>query len=88
MSIYNLGGACIVSLRGTEPDPGPVKMTFASTNHGCGLVVRRGQSRARECRAKSSSDSGLLCAYGGGGPGLGSADSGLGLHRCVAGLRV
>ena len=70
---------------GTEQDPGPVTMTSGGTNRGCGPVVRRGQSRARECRAKASSGSGLLCAQGRGGPGLGSAGLGLRSHRSVAG---
>ena len=72
VSIYSPGGACIVSLRGTEPDPGPVTMTSVGTNRGCGPVVRRGQSKSRECRAKASSGSGLLYAQGRGGPGLGN----------------
>ena len=78
VSICSPGGACIVSLRGTKSDPGPVTMTSVGTNHGCGPIVRRGQSRAREYRAKASSGSGLLCAQGRGGLGLGSACSGHG----------
>ena len=72
MSICNPGGACIVSLRNTEADPGLVTMTSAGVNHGCGPVMRRGQSKGWEFRAKASSGSGMLCAQGHGGLGLGS----------------
>ena len=44
MSICSLGGASIVYLRGTEPDPGPVTMTSVGKSHGRGPVVRQGQS--------------------------------------------
>ena len=48
VTICSPRSACIVSLRCTEPHFGPVVMTSAGTNHGCGLVVLQGQSRARE----------------------------------------
>ena len=48
MSICSPGSVCIISLRCTEPDPRPVVMTSAGTNHGYGTVVLQGQSRARE----------------------------------------
>ena len=48
VSICSPGSAYIISLGGTEPDLGPVVMTSTGTNHGCGLVVLQGQSRARE----------------------------------------
>ena len=46
MSICSPGSVCIISLKCTEPDPKPVVMTSAGTNHG--PVVLQGQSRARE----------------------------------------
>ena len=62
MSICSPGSSCIVSLKGTEPDPGLVTMTSTGTNHGCGLVVRQRQSRARRSVGlMASSGSGLLC---------------------------
>ena len=59
MSICSPGSACIVSLRGTEPDLGPVTMTSTGTNHGCGPLVLQGQSRAR-------GSAGLMASYGNG----------------------
>ena len=47
VSICSPGSGCIVSLRCTEPDLGPVAMTTTGTNHGCGPVVLQGQIRAR-----------------------------------------
>ena len=62
MSICRLGSACIVSLKGTEPDLRPVAMATTGTNHGCGLVMRQGQSKAWWQAARVCGGSGLLCA--------------------------
>ena len=47
MNICSPGSACILSLRGTEPDPGPVTKATTGTNHVCGPVAWQGQNRAR-----------------------------------------
>ena len=47
MGICSTGGACILSLWGTEPDPGPVVMTSMGTNHVCGPVAWQGQNKAQ-----------------------------------------
>ena len=78
MSIYNPESACIVYLRGTEPDPGSVAMTSTGTNHGCGPVELQGQSRARVNAGLMASSGNGLRVYGRGGPGstVGSEHSG------------
>ena len=72
MSICSPRSACIVSLKGTEPDPGPVAKTSTGTNHGCGPVVLQRQSRARVNAGLMASSGNGVRAQGRDGPGLDS----------------
>ena len=72
MSVCSPGSACIVSLRGIEPDPGPVAMTSTGMNHGCGPVELQGQSKARVNVGLMASSGSGLSTQGRVGPGLGS----------------
>ena len=59
MSSCSPGCACIVSLRGTELDPGPIKMGSTGTNHGW-----EAESRSRELQVMAGGGTGVLVAVG------------------------
>ena len=53
MSIYSPGCAGTVSLRGTEPDTGPVTMASTGTNHGWELNHTKRELKVTAVRSRT-----------------------------------